>query len=123
MIRRAALLLAVLLSPAAALAQTATGSGSLPPGLGSMSGSTSNMNIEDGRIGGAGSAANPRFRELRVDGPAGPLNSYVRIGPSIGDRSQGQGQSSTGSARTTGTAGGGERRAPELFKLGGNIKF
>jgi hypothetical protein len=93
----AAVAAAVLLAPALAIAQAPTKAApnALPPGLGSGTPP-------------AGSA------------PVGRIDS----GPAANKPGQGQGSAesrSTGS--TSGTSNPNERRSPELFKLGGNVKF
>ena len=62
-----------------------------------------------------------RFKELRLDAQTGALNSFVRVGP--GTNGQGQGSAESRSSSSSGTGNPSERRSPELFKLGGNIKF
>jgi hypothetical protein len=122
----AAVAAAVLLTPAIALAQTTTAPTSLPPGLGS--GTPPGGSAPVGRIEGGPAANKPAFKELRLDNQSGALNSFVRVGPSTNGQGQGSAESrSTGSGSSgTGSSGTGspnERRSPELFKLGGNVKF
>jgi hypothetical protein len=50
------------------------------------------------------------------------LNSFVRVGPSANGQGGSAESRSTGSG-TSGTSSPNERRSPELFKLGGNVKF
>ena len=116
----AAIAAAVLLTPAIAQAQNTTAPNGLPPGLGSGSSAGS---APQGRLD-AGQAANkPAFKELRLDNQSGALNSFVRVGPSTNGQSQGSAERSTTGSGSSGTSNPSERRSPELFKLGGNIKF
>ena len=116
----AAIAAAVLLTPAIAQAQNTTAPNGLPPGLGSGSSAAS---PPQGRLD-AGQAANkPAFKELRLDNQSGALNSFVRVGPSTNGQSQGSAERSTTGSGSSGTSNPSERRSPELFKLGGNIKF
>ena len=113
----------VLLAPALAQAQIATAPNSLPPGLGS---GTAAGSAPQGRIDSGPAASKPAFKELRLDNQSGALNSVVRVGPSANGQGQGSAESrSTGSGTNTGPGTGSpnERRSPELFKLGGNVKF
>jgi hypothetical protein len=115
----------VLLAPAIAQAQTTTAPNGLPPGLGSGSSAGS---APQGRIDSGPTASKPAFKELRLDNQSGALNSFVRIGPSTNGQGQGSAESrSTGSGSSgtssSGTGNPNERRSPELFKLGGNVKF
>lgn len=118
----AAIAAVVLLTPAIAQAQNTTAPNSLPPGLGSGSSAGS---APQGRLDSGPVANKPAFKELRLDNQSGALNSFVRVGPATSGQGQGQGSAesrSTGSG-PTGTSNPSERRSPELFKLGGNIKF
>jgi hypothetical protein len=114
----------VLLAPALAQAQTTAAPNSLPPGLGS---GTAAGSAPQGRIDSGPAASKPAFKELRLDNQSGALNSFVRVGPSANGQGQGSAESrSTGSGTSgtnTGTGSPNERRSPELFKLGGNVKF
>jgi len=120
----AAVAAAFLLAPTLAIAQApitiTTAPNALPPGLGSGAPAESGP---VGRLDAGPAASKPAFKELRLDNQSGALNSFVRIGPSTNGQGQGSAESrSTGSA-SSGTANPSERRSPELFKLGGNIKF
>jgi len=126
----AAVAAAVLVAPTLAIAQapTTTAPKVLPPGLGS--GTPPGGSAPVGRIDGGPAANKPAFKELRLDNQSGALNSFVRVGPSTNGQSQGQGSAesrSTGSSSSgtsaSGTNNPNERRSPELFKLGGNVKF
>ena len=121
----AAVAAAVLVAPTLAIAQapTTTAPKALPPGLGS--GTPPGESAPVGRIDGGPAANKPAFKELRLDNQSGALNSFVRVGPSTNGQGQGQGSAesrSTGSS-SSGTNNPNERRSPELFKLGGNVKF
>ena len=117
----AAIAAAVFLTPAIAQAQTMTAPTSLPPGLGSGSSAGS---APQGRLDGGPAASKPAFKELRLDNQSGALNSFVRVGPATNSQNQGTAESrSTGSSAGANTGNASERRSPELFKLGGNIKF
>ncbi len=113
----------VLLAPAIAQAQTTAAPNSLPPGLGS--GTPPGGSAPVGRIDSGPAANKPAFKELRLDNQSGALNSFVRVGPSTNSQGQGSAESrSTGSGSSgTNTGSPNERRSPELFKLGGNVKF
>lgn len=121
-----AALAATLFAPALANAQATAAPGAaanntLPPGLGSsaISGPAPNGRIEPGK-----SEGKPAFKELRLDNQSGALNSFVRVGPSVNGQGQGSAESRSSNAPAAGTTGNAsERRGPELFKLGGNIKF
>ena len=63
------------------------------------------------------------FKELRLDNQSGALNSFVRVGPSANGQGQGSAESRSTGSGTSGTGSPGDRRSPELFKLGGNVKF
>ena len=116
----AAVAAAVLLTPAIAQAQNTTAPNSLPSGLGSGSSAES---APQGRLD-AGQAANkPAFKELRLDNQSGALNSFVRVGPATNGQGQGSAESRSTGSGSSGTSNPSERRSPELFKLGGNIKF
>jgi hypothetical protein len=110
-----------LLAPALAIAQAqiTTSPNSLPPGLGSAGALTGSP--PEGRLDAGPTAAKPAFKELRLDAQTGALNSFVRVGP--GTNGQGPGSAESRSAGSSGTGNPSERRSPELFKLGGNIKF
>jgi hypothetical protein len=118
----AALVAAVVLAPALAYAQAAsTAPNTLPPGLGSggVAASPAEGRIDPGKAGGK-----PAFKELRIDNQTGALNSFVRVGPPVNGQGQESAESrSTGSAAASNSGSASERRGPELFKLGGNIKF
>ena len=110
-----------LLAPSLAIAQAqiTTQPNGLPPGLGSAGAPTGSP--PEGRLDAGPTAAKPAFKELRLDAQTGALNSFVRVGP--GTNGQGQGSAESRSSGSPGTGNPGERRSPELFKLGGNIKF
>jgi hypothetical protein len=118
----AVLAAAGLLAPSLANAQaTSAPNSSLPPGLGSgaLSGSP-----PEGRLDGGKTEGKPAFKELRLDSQTGALNSFVRIGPSVNGQGQDSAESRSTGAPAAGNSGSAsERRGPELFKLGGNIKF
>ncbi|TAJ29455.1 MAG: hypothetical protein EPO67_15215 [Reyranella sp.] len=105
-----------------AFAQTpVTVTPALPPGLGSGS-------PPDGQADATGGdrdrrdGQRPAAKRLQIDGQAGGVNSYVRIGPGGSGRNEGQAsedQSTTG----RGVPGAGERPSRELFKIGGTLKF
>ncbi len=125
----AAVAAAFLLAPTLAIAQAPVtpAPNTLPPGLGS---GTPAGSAPAGRLDSGPAANKPVFKELRLDNQSGALNSFVRVGPSANGQGQGQGsaeRSTTGpGSSATGSSGTGspsERRSPELFKLGGNIKF
>ena len=116
----AAIAAAVLLTPAIAQAQNTTAPNGLPPGLGSGSSAGS---APQGRFDSGPAANKPAFKELRLDNQSGALNSFVRVGPSTNGQSQGSAERSTTGSGSSGTSNPSERRSPELFKLGGNIKF
>lgn len=120
-----AALAAALFTPALANAQataapSAAPSSTLPPGLGSgaISGSAPNGRIEPGK-----SEGKPAFKELRLDNQSGALNSFVRVGPPTNGQGQGSAESRSTGSSSSATSNPSERRSPELFKLGGNIKF
>ena len=119
----AAVAAALLLAPSLAIAQapvTIAPSG-LPPGLGS---GTPPGSAPEGRLDAGPTAAKPAFKELRLDNQTGALNSFVRVGPATNGQGQGSAESrSSGSSAAGSTGSASERRSPELFKLGGNIKF
>jgi hypothetical protein len=92
----------------------------LPPGLGSGGLAASPA---EGRVDGKPAAGKPAFKELRLDGQSGALNSFVRIGPATSGQGQGSAESRSTGAGSSTTGNPNERRSPELFKLGGNIKF
>ena len=129
----AAVAAAVLVAPTLAIAQapTTTAPKALPPGLGS--GTPPGGSAPVGRIDSGPAANKPAFKELRLDNQSGALNSFVRVGPSTNGQGQGSAESrstapgSSGmSSSGTGSSGTGspnDRRSPELFKLGGNVKF
>ena len=75
----------------------------------------------EGRLEAGPTAAKPAFKELRLDAQTGALNSFVRIGPAT--NGQGQGSAESRSSGSVHDGNPNDRRAPELFKLGGNIKF
>ena len=110
-----------LLAPSLAIAQVqiTTSPNGLPPGLGSAGALTGSP--PEGRLDAGPTAAKPAFKELRLDAQTGALNSFVRVGP--GTNGQGQGSAESRSSGSSGTGNPSERRSPELFKLGGNIKF
>ena len=117
----AAIAAVFLFAPSLAIAQvqiTAPPNG-LPPGLGSGRALTGSP--PEGRLDAGPSAAKPAFKELRLDAQTGALNSFVRVGP--GTNGQGQGSAESRSSGSPGTGNPSDRRSPELFKLGGNIKF
>jgi hypothetical protein len=116
----AAVAAAFLLAPTLAIAQAqiTTAPNGLPPGLGS---GTSAGSPPEGRLDGGPAANKPAFKELRIDNQSGALNSFVRVGPAT--NGQGQGSAESRSSGSPGTGNPSERRSPELFKLGGNIKF
>ncbi|GEP59524.1 hypothetical protein [Reyranella soli] len=117
----AAVAAAALLMPAMAQAQTTTAPNGLPPGLGS---GTPAGSAPQGRIDSGPTANKPAFKELRLDNQSGALNSFVRVGPATNGQGQGSAESrSTGGSSSSGTSSPSERRSPELFKLGGNVKF
>lgn len=118
----AALAAAALLAPTLAFAQVQITSppNNLPPGLGSGTGPGA---VPEGRLDGGPAANKPVFKELRLDNQSGALNSFVRIGPAINGQSQGSAESLSTGAGSSGTGSPSERRSPELFKIGGNIKF
>ena len=117
----AAVAAAALLAPAIAQAQTTTAPNGLPPGLGS---GTPAGSAPQGRIDSGPTANKPAFKELRLDNQSGALNSFVRVGPATNGQGQGSAESrSTGGSSSSGTSSPSERRSPELFKLGGNVKF
>ncbi len=115
----AALLLAAP-SLAVAQAEIAPPLHGLPPGLGA-SGLTGS--VPQGRINGGPTAPKPAFKELRIDNQSGALNSFVRVGPSTNGQGQGLAESRSTGGSSSSTGNPNERRSPELFKLGGNIKF
>ena len=111
---------ALLLAPALAMAQgqmTVTPN-TLPPALGS---GTAAGAPPQGRLDAGPAGNKPAFKELRLDNQTGALNSFVRVGPSTSG--QGQGSAESRSTGSSATGNPNERRGPELFKLGGNIKF
>jgi hypothetical protein len=120
----AAVAAAFLLVPSLAIAQQAqitAAPNALPPGLGS---GISSASPPQGRLDGGPAASKPAFKELRLDNQSGALNSFVRVGPATNSQNQGTAESrSTGSSAGANTGNASERRSPELFKLGGNIKF
>jgi len=117
----AAVAAAALLAPAIAQAQTTTAPNGLPPGLGS---GTPAGSAPQGRIDSGPTANKPAFKELRLDNQSGALNSFVRVGPATNGQGQGSAESrSTGGSSSSATSSPSERRSPELFKLGGNVKF
>lgn len=118
----AAVAAAVLLAPALAIAQapTTTAPNALPPGLGSGAAGGS---APVGRLDTGPAANKPAFKELRLDNQSGALNSFVRVGPSTNGQGQGSAESRSTGSSSSGTSNPSERRSPELFKLGGNIKF
>ncbi len=111
---------AFLLAPSlvVAQAQITTPRNDLPPGLGSAGVPIGSS--PEGRLDPGPAAAKPVFKELRLDAQTGALNSFVRIGPATNGQGQGSAESRSSGSSTTGPN---DRRAPELFKLGGNIKF
>ena len=76
-----------------------------------------------GRLDGGPAANKPAFKELRLDNQSGALNSFVRVGPSTNGQGQGSAESRSTGSGSSGTSNPNERRSPELFKLGGNVKF
>lgn len=121
----AAVAAAALLVPVIAQAQTTTAPNGLPPGLGS---GTPPGSAPQGRLDSGPAANKPAFKELRLDTQSGALNSFVRVGPPVNGQGAGSAERSTtgsGSSATgsSGTGSASDRRSPELFKLGGNIKF
>lgn len=115
---------AVVLLPTLAHAQATTApSSTLPPGLGSggiAATSPADKRLDTGKTEGKP----PAFKELRLDNQTGALNSFVRVGPSTNGQGQGSAESrSTGAPAAANSGSANERRGPELFKLGGNIKF
>jgi hypothetical protein len=119
----AAVAAAVLLAPALAIAQAPikAAPNALPPGLGS--GTPSAESAPVGRLDGGPAANKPAFKELRLDNQSGALNSFVRVGPSTNGQGQGSAESRSTGSGSSGTSNPNERRSPELFKLGGNVKF
>jgi hypothetical protein len=119
-----ALAAALLLVPTLAIAQApvtiTTAPNALPPGLGSGAPAGS---APVGRLDAGPAANKPAFKELRLDNQSGALNSFVRIGPSTNGQGQGSAESRSTGSSSSGTSNPSERRSPELFKLGGNIKF
>lgn len=109
-----------LLAPSLVIAQAqiTTPPNGLPPGLGS---GTLPASPPEGRLDAGPTAAKPAFKELRLDAQTGALNSFVRVGPAT--NGQGQGAVESRSSGSSATGNPSERRSPELFKLGGNIKF
>jgi hypothetical protein len=117
----AAVAAAVLLAPALAIAQApiTTAPNTLPPGLGSGTPPAGSAPV--GRIDSGPAANKPAFKELRLDNQSGALNSFVRVGPST--NGQGSAESRSTGPSSSGSSNPSERRSPELFKLGGNVKF
>jgi hypothetical protein len=117
---RAAFAAVLLLAPSLAVAQVqiTTAPNGLPPGLGSGALAAS---PPEGRVDAGPAASKPAFKELRLDGQTGALNSFVRIG--LATNGQGQESAESRSSGSSVTGNPSERRSPELFKLGGNIKF
>jgi hypothetical protein len=118
---------AFLLAPTLAIAQApaTTAPNALPPGLGSGAPAGS---APIGRLDSGPAANKPAFKELRLDNQSGALNSFVRVGPPINGQGQGSAESLSTGPGSSGTSSSGtgspnERRSPELFKLGGNVKF
>lgn len=111
-----------LLAPTLAVAQVqiTTAPNALPPGLGS---GTPAGSAPVGRLDSGPVANKPVFKELRLDNQSGALNSFVRVGPSTNSQGQGSADSRSTGSGASGTSSPSERRSPELFKLGGNIKF
>jgi hypothetical protein len=112
-----------LLAPTLAIAQAqiTTVPNGLPPGLGS---GTSAGSPPESRLDGGPAAKKPAFKELRLDNQSGALNSFVRVGPATNGQGQGSAESRSTSPGSSGTSSPSERRSsPELFKIGGNIKF
>ena len=94
----------------------------LPPGLGSGTPPEDRAGAIGGDRGKPADGQRPAAKRLQIDGQAGGVNSYVRIGPGGSGRSEGQAsedQSTTG----RGAPGSGERSGRELFKIGGTLKF
>src|SRR5712664_3187996 len=118
----AAVVAAFLLVPTFAIAQAqiTTAPNGLPPGLGS---GTSAGSLPEGRLDGGPAANKPAFKELGLDNESGALNSFVRVGPATNGQGQGSAESRSMGSGSFGTSSGSERRSPELFKIGGNIKF
>ena len=119
----AAIAAACLLVPTFAIAQAqiTAAPNALPPGLGSGIAAGS---APEGRLDAGPTASKPAFKELRLDNQTGALNSFVRVGPATNGQGQGSAESrSSGSSAAGSTGSASERRSPELFKLGGNIKF
>jgi hypothetical protein len=123
----AAVAAAFLLAPTFAIAQAPVtpAPNALPPGLGS---GTPAGSAPTGRLDSGPAANKPAFKELRLDNQSGALNSFVRVGPPTNGQGQGSAERSTTGSGSSGTGSSGtgsasERRSPELFKLGGNIKF
>jgi hypothetical protein len=118
----AAVAAAFLLAPTLAIAQApiTTAPNALPPGLGSGAPPGSGP---VGRLDAGPAANKPAFKELRLDNQSGALNSFVRIGPSTNGQGQGSAESRSTGSSSSATSNPNERRAPELFKLGGNVKF
>jgi len=116
----AAFAAAFLLAPSLAIAQAqiTTAPNGLPPGLGS---GTLQASPPEGRLDAGPAASKPAFKELRLDAQTGALNSFVRVGPATNGQGQGSAESRSSGSSVTGNPN--ERRSPELFKLGGNIKF
>ena len=112
--------LVLLLVPSLAIAQVqiTTVPPGLPPGLGSGALAPSPPEV---RLDAGPATSKPQFKELRLDNQTGALNSFVRVGPAT--NGQGQGSAESRSSGSSGTGNPSERRAPELFKFGGNIKF
>ena len=111
----------LLLAPSLVIAQvqiTAPPNG-LPPGLGSAGALPGSP--PEGRLEAGPTAAKPTFKELRLDAQSGALNSFVRLGPAMNGQGPGAAESRSSGSSVTGNPN--ERRSPELFKLGGNIKF
>jgi hypothetical protein len=119
----AAVAAAILLAPALAIAQAPikAAPNALPPGLGS--GTPPAGSAPAGRIDNGPTANKPAFKELRLDNQSGALNSFVRVGPSTNGQGQGSAESRSTGPGSSGTSNPSERRSPELFKLGGNVKF
>jgi hypothetical protein len=113
---------AFLLAPTLAIAQApaTTAPNALPPGLGSGAPAGS---APIGRLDSGPAANKPAFKELRLDNQSGALNSFVRVGPPINGQGQGSAESRSTGSGSSSTSSPSERRSPELFKLGGNVKF
>jgi hypothetical protein len=109
---------AFLLAPTLAIAQAPT---TLPPGLGSGTPPAGSAPV--GRLDSGPAANKPAFKELRLDNQSGALNSFVRVGPPINGQGQGSAESRSTGSGSSSTSSPSERRSPELFKLGGNVKF